>query len=402
MQRLLNLLRGTVRVEVVCRYPERFVNLCAANAIAFWGMQQLETGELRAFFSAADFRLLRSLSAANGFEVSRISRRGAPMVLRRLRGRQLLVAGLVFVVIATRVTSLFVWDIRVIGNEAVPRAVIMQALREFGFTYGTFGYGIESEMLAEKMKLRLPELAWFAVNISGSRADVLVRERVPAPEIIDRSVPAMVVATKSGIITKLNVLEGRALVSVGATVERGDVLVTGMLDSRTNGPREVHALAEIEARTWYEISACMPVETTVKRFLGEKRVKNTLIFGGKRINFYFNSGISWSNYDKIITETPLRLPMGVSLPIKLVRETYKRYEPVTTEQSRERVIDTLKQQLTERLSDAIGDGSINAIAWDAREDNGVITVTMYAECVEQIAASRSFTIWEGNLSATQP
>ncbi|MDR0905934.1 MAG: sporulation protein YqfD [Oscillospiraceae bacterium] len=387
MQRALNLARGVVRVQVICRYPERFINLCASNDIGFWGMEQLDTGELRAFFTGADFRTLRELSGRNGFEVTRIKKSGAPVLMKKLRKRYILVAGLLFTILVTRMTSLFVWDIRVAGNETVPRTEIMENLKALGFTYGTFGMSVHSEQLSEEMKLRIPELSWLAVNIRGSRADVLVRERIPKPEIPDRKTPAMVIAKKSGVITKMSVLEGAPQVKTGATVEAGELLVSGILDSRARGQRFVHAMAEVEARTWYELSAQMPVETVVKRYTGERKSKNAIIFAGKRINFFLNSSISWSNYDKIISERNAALPMGVSLPITLVRETYNRYEPITTEQSRERAELTLKQGLELRLRDAIGDGTVSAVAWDASETNGVITVTLFAECVEQIAVS---------------
>ena len=396
-QRALNLIRGVVRVEVLCRYPERFINLCAANDISFWGMKQLDTGELHAFFMVADFRRLRELSSRNGFEVTRIMRRGAPVLVKRLRRRQVLVAGLVFMVLATWVTSLFVWDIRVSGNETVPRAVIMENLKSLGFTYGTLGFGVQSEQISEEMKLLVPELSWLAINIRGARAYVLVRERTPKPEVVNRKIPAMVVAAKSGIITRMSVLEGRPLVKIGATVEAGEILVSGIMEPRINKqtandpPRLTHALAEIEARTWYELSAQMPIETIVKRFTGERKRKSTLILAGKRINFYFNSSISWSNYDKIISEETLQLPMGGSLPITLVTERYERYEPITTEQSRERVTQTLKQGLEQRLRDSVGEGSVNAISWATWESNGIMYVTLYAECLEQIAVSRPFT-----------
>ncbi|MDR0838125.1 MAG: sporulation protein YqfD [Oscillospiraceae bacterium] len=393
-QRAINLARGVVRVEVMCRYPERFINLCASNNIEFWGMERADTGEVRAYFHTGGFKRLRELSAKHGFEVTRISRAGAPSLFGKLRKRYVLIAGVLLFVLATRALSLFVWDIRVLGNENVPSSLILENLKSLGFSYGTFGPGVKSEQLANKLILALPELSWFAVNISGCRADVLVRERTPRPEIIDVDAPAMVRAAKSGVITKISVLEGASAVTVGDTVQTGDLLVSGILDTRRGARRTAHALAEIEARTWYELSAEMTVETVVKRFTGEKKRRHSIIIAGKKINLYFNSSISWSDYDKIITEKFPPLPGGASLPIKLVTESFDKYEPVTTEQSRERVERTLREGLTARLREAVGDGEVRAVSWDVFEKNGVITVTLNAECSEQIAVSAPFTAQE--------
>ena len=296
-------------------------------------------------------------------------------------------AGLLLALTVTRVMALFVWDISVYGNEDVPTAKIMRALSKFGFEYGAFGPRVCSEELADKMILEIPELSWFAVNIRGSRADVLVRERIPVPDIVDVNTPAVVIAAKSGIITKMSVLEGTPLVGVGDTVEKGDMLVSGLLGSRSLKTRAVHALAEIEARTWYEMSSQMPVETIVKRYSGEEKKRHSLTILQNRINFYWNSGISWTDYDKITEERYLTLPGEITLPVKIVTETYTEYKPLSSQQIRESMELVLKANLIRRLEKAVSGGAVSAISWDVKEESCVMTVTLNAECIEQIAVS---------------
>jgi similar to stage IV sporulation protein len=397
VQRVLNLLHGVARVEIVCRYPERLLNLCASNDIELWGIKRRgeesdrDGVEILAYMRVSGFRRLRTLSAEHGFEIKRVTRRGAPMAIRRLRKRYVLVAGLALCALMTRALSLFVWDIRVLGNERTPTRVIMEALRELGFSYGAFGPGVRSEELANELILKIPELSWFAVNIRGSRADVLVRERVPKPEIVYSDSPAMVTASKSGLITKISVLEGIALVKPGDTVERGEMLVTGILGSRASGNRAVHALAEIEARTWYELSAQMPAETTEKRYTGEIKRRRAIIIAGKKINLHFNSRIPWPVYDKMTDRQSPALPGGAALPITLVTESCARYTPVTVKLDTARVEAILKRGLEKRLLAAVGTGRVDAVSWETREERGVVTVTLRAECREQIAKSRGFT-----------
>ena len=38
---VLNFLRGSVQVEIECACPERVLNLCAVEEIAFWDLQWL-------------------------------------------------------------------------------------------------------------------------------------------------------------------------------------------------------------------------------------------------------------------------------------------------------------------------------------------------------------------------
>ena len=386
-QRILSLARGIVRVEVTCKYPERFLNICAANGVEFWGVTIDETGTVGACLRERGFRNLVELSSKHGFEVRHVSKAGAPSMWRTVKKRHVLITGLILALLLTRLMSLFVWEINIYGNKTVPSSEIMRALRLNGFEYGTFGPGVHSEELADKMILAVPELSWFAVNIRGSRAEVFTRERIPPPEIIDVKTPAVVIAAKSGLITKMVVLEGTPLVTVGDTVVKGAVMVSSQRGSRSGNSRNVHALAEIEARTWYDFSAQMPLETTVKDYTGEEKQKHSLIVLRNYINFNLNSGISWADYDKITVEKNLTLPGGVILPVRFITDIYKQYTPYLSKQLRNDAELLLKTRIEARLMSAVGEGSVSAVSWDSLEENGVLTVTLHAECLEQIAVS---------------
>jgi similar to stage IV sporulation protein len=250
---------------------------------------------------------------------------------------------------------------------------------------------VKSVALSNDMLLQIPELSWFAVNVRGSHADVLVRERAPKPRIVDESRPTMVYAVKSGVVTKMSVLEGAPAAAAGDTVEKGDVLVSGVMVSRVGGRRLVHAMGEVTARTWYELSAQMPLESSVKRYTCEVKEKRALVIAGKRINLYFKGGILWSNYDKITSEKNFSLPGGVELPFTVVSDRYEAYAPVKTFLGRAEAAELLKAGLTRRLNAELGGGEIAAAEIEVTGDGGVVTVTLRAECLERIAAERDFT-----------
>ena len=47
LKRLINVLRGSVRLEVTGAFPERLLNLCAQKGIQFWNVEWLEPTRLR-------------------------------------------------------------------------------------------------------------------------------------------------------------------------------------------------------------------------------------------------------------------------------------------------------------------------------------------------------------------
>jgi similar to stage IV sporulation protein len=391
MKQAVNYFRGSVRVSVECPYPERLVNVCAANDIEFWDLQRQSATEVHISVHIGGFRKLRNLAYGAGFEIKEVKKKGVPFTLWKLRRRYVLLAGMAVMFLAVWGMSLFIWEIDVVGNDRVPSSRILEELEKHGVGIGTFGPSVVSEAISNELILELPDLAWIAVNVTGSHAAVLVRERIPKPDILDENLPMMVCAVKPGIISKMSVLEGEYASRPGDTVEPGDVLVTGIMNSIASGKRTVHAMAEVYARTWYDLSAQMTLDMAQKSYTGEKQVKRAVIIAGNRINFYFNGGISFLHYDKMTSENALRLPTGNVLPLTFVTEEYKEYKETPAQMPLLDAQKILQQRLMDRLRLAIGTGEVVTTDYETSVKNGVITVTLHAECLEQIAKERPFT-----------
>ena len=393
MKKAVNYFTGSVRATVECPYPERLINLCALNDIEFWDFKRTGPTTVTLTMHLRGYRRLAGFADKAEFTITEVKKLGVPFFLWRLRKRYILLAGAVTMFVAVWALSLFVWQINVYGNEKVSKQQIMAALAEQGVTIGAFGPTIVSEAISNDIILKIPDLAWIAVNVYGSRADILVRERIEKPEILDEDAAVMVYAVKPGIIEKMSVLEGETAAQPGDTVAAGDILISGVMDSLASGKRTVHAMGEVWARTWYDLASQTTLNAYEKAYTGKTEKKTALIIAGKRINLYFNAGISFDEYDKITTEKYLTLPGGVVLPVALVRDEYTEYDMVESKLTVLEAEMLLQTQLLDRLS-RISDGETVQTAFTTTLQDGDLTVMLSAECLEQIAAERPFTLEE--------
>ena len=394
MQRILNRIRGVYRVCIICPQLEEFLNLCTRYRIEFWGIHRIDGAQLTMNVHGAGVKMLRRLSYYNGFEIRILKSSGVSVLAKKMRRRYALIGGIVFFAAVMWIASMHIWQIDVCGNEEITTQQILAQLEELGLDLGTFGLSVDSEYLSNQMIMRIPELSWFAVNVKGSRAQVLVRERVEKPEIYDPDEPTMIVAAKSGVIEKVITLEGVKVLDKGNTVLKGDIIVSGIADSLCNGKRTLHADALVYARTWYEMSAKIPQQIALKQYTGSKKTKTSVIIAGKRINFSLNSGIQWENYDKITLEKTIELPMGGILPLTFVTEKYLQYEPAKTELTQQQAEEILKPELMRRLEAETDGGEIVDYSYETTVSGGAVTVTLKAECIEEIAQEREFTAEE--------
>ena len=392
MQKIINFFRGSVLYTVTGAFPERFLNLCAQNAVAFWGLEWLDDHTLRLCFARKDAKKVRTLAEKVMCQAKAARRAGVPFFLAKFRRRYAFLAGLALAVAAVCVLSRFILTIEVTGNRAVSTAVILSELNRQGVRVGAYGPSIDEKVVSPEALLRIPALSWRAVNLHGTRAEVIVREKVPKPDIVDRTVPSHVVSAATGIITHMEVLEGQPLFQEGDTVLAGEILISGVIDvpepqyaDTDLGTRITHAMGNVWARTWRTLEARIPLEAQVKRYTGEEVTRYSLGILDRRLNFYGNSGISLDKYDKITSSHSLTLPGGRVMPLVLRVERYRGYatEPVALDAEAARTL--LEERLLERLDGLVGeDGEVLRTDFTVREENGILVVTLLAECREQI------------------
>ena len=318
----INYLRGTTKVTVSQRAKE-VINRVSAENILFWGAAEADNGT-EFYIHTKNVRKIMAL-----YPDARIEGRGLPARLLKLRGRVMLISAALLLSAFWFASGQLLWEFDVYGNEKVSDFEILTALKRNGVTYGTLGLSVESEKLSNIMLCEIPELSWFAVNVNGSHADVLVRERVPVPDVVDPEELVNVYAKKSGKVVSCEVYDGTRLVAVGDRVKAGDMLVSGITASYT-GVREEHALARIFAETEYEFTAEMPKICSIKAYTGKTEKKTSLEVCDRRVGLYFKGGCGFENYDSAAVIKKIEL-FGAVLPVNIITEERREYVPRQTE-----------------------------------------------------------------------
>ena len=384
---LLNRLRGQVRLRVECAFPERVLNLCGVRDLAFWDLEWENAAAFTCRMSRRDFHALSRAAERLECTLTVVGREGAPFFLGRFRHRQALVVGMVGLGLGLFLGSFFVWDYQITGNETVPEERILRALEQCGVGIGSFGLALDGEDIRNQVLLEIPELSWVAVNVSGCRAEVQVRERVEPPELLDETTPSNVVARRSGLVLEIRDWNGMAAVQPGAAVTEGQLLISGVEDLDTLGARVLAGMGSVQARTWHTLTTQIPLAGLEKRYTGRETGTAALVFGRRRIKFFSNGSIEGGNYDKITTRSPWSL-LGVPLPVTWVRERYRFYETVPAELDPARAEAMGERILTEQLEALVAPyGTVTSTLCTSRLRGDALEVTLSAECVEEIGRS---------------
>ena len=205
------------------------------------------------------------------------------------------------------------------------------------------------------------------------------------------------VAAADGILTHVEAWSGDAQFRAGDGVRKGEVLISGAvtldpppLVEADLGTMTVRAEGRVLARTWRTLEARAPLTAAGKRYTGEEVTRYSLELLGRRVNFYENSGIPYAKYDTI-TDTKSWAPWGIrGLPLCWRRETHRAYETIPLPLDRGETEAMMKDRLAGALDSLLEEGAVLRSDFRAETAGDTLTVTLLAQCSEQIGRTREW------------
>ncbi len=267
---------GYVRVRLTGRSPERFFNLCRSSKILLWNIA-CEKEEYRFFLLLPDFYRIRPFARKAGVRVRIQEKLGLPFFLYRNRKRKMFAVGAASFFLLLFVLSRFIWNISFSGNLLFTDDMLTGQLREIGVCYGMPKRGVDCDRIEEELRSRCSRIVWVSAHVSGTRLQIRIRENETADGIpLREESPRNLVAETAGTVVSILVRAGKAAVQPGDEVEKGQILVEGMLPV-TNDSGEVErtlfvrADADIRLRTTKIYREWVPHFQTVRSYTGKKQ-----------------------------------------------------------------------------------------------------------------------------------
>ena len=332
-----------------------------------------------------DYEILNTTPFGHLSEV--VKKRGAGYFAYLHRKRYgFYVGALLSLLIMVYLTSC-IWVVDVVGNEETSEKEIKAVLNDCGIGIGKIRYGKKISEIKNRALLRLDTLAWLWVRIEGTRAIVEVREKGDTRGIFARDECYNLVAAYGGLITDMRVRHGRKVVGRGDVVNKGDLLVSGVSDTRYNGIRFIHANGEVIATTWRKSEGEFEpfIKKRCKTGKSVKRIGIRLL--GHNINNVFKKDIPFEEYDRKIHKKQLKLFENIYLPLTFTTEEFYeiiiRNEPLEGEALLKRSVDALKSKIESCRTD--GAKTLSTEYEYTKLKNGNLYVKLTVESLENIA-----------------
>lgn len=277
---LLNLLFGCVEFEAENGFAERFINTCTAENIPLWDMHRHSNG-MSAKTTINGYRNIRSAACRSSMKI-RITRKvGLPFFIGRYIKRKGLIFGFAVLAAILVVLSGHVWIIEVSGNENISRLEVVEAFEHAGLKIGSNIKKLDITAIENKAVPYLENVSWAAINFRGCVAEIKVRELDEKPEIETHTGYSNIIARKDGQVEILEVYRGSASIIHGQTVTKGDLIISGISESKTQQTLFNDADGYVVAKTNISVETFTP--RTITRLIPKTKKIWSLYFLGKEI-----------------------------------------------------------------------------------------------------------------------
>lgn len=304
--------------------------------------------------------------------------------LFRYRKRAGLFIGAVAAVALIYVSTLFVWDIRIVGAENVSDDEIISLLERRGFCIGTYIPETDKERLALEITMEDGRFSWFKINMRGTVAVIDIHERTGKDMIEARTPPSNLVSAYDAQVELLDVKGGAAVVKRGQIVHKGDLLVSGIIDSQAIGYRLVRARGSVYGRVTLEYETKIPVTYSRKIRKNTATAEKSIKFFSKSIKVFKNDRISADIYD-IIEKTTRAELFGVPLPLFINEKQYVFYDTHETKRTQAECLREAYREINLKSEAALDNAEILSRHTEINFGEDHLTMREQVECIIDIA-----------------
>jgi len=246
----------------------KFLNMLMFNKVLL-SVEEKSENSLVIVVNLAYFKKIVNIAKRTQSKIHILRKRGIYFLLREITVYKLI--SIIFCIFLLFSFHLFMFDVRIQAQDAdkLIENKIMQKLKDYGIKPFMLKKRIDEKELSQKLLTDLEDLMWVKVKKEGG---LLVVEYVKREEGVTKNKWGRIFAKSNGVIQKLILKSGNALVKEGDTVIAGQLLVDNKIVTKDGNEYYEDAIAEIIASTFYSVSKKFTLPAYQKVYTSKKNV----------------------------------------------------------------------------------------------------------------------------------
>lgn len=375
-------MKGIIKISVEGFFVERFINLCLYEKVEIWDIERVNDGVIYVKIYPYSYEKVNDIATKTKCKLEIIEKNGVPFVIKRYRHRKIFAILTAAVVTAITITNLFVWQVDIIGEFSIPIEEIKELLNEENIKVGVLKKDIDIDACKLNISLKRDDIAWLGISIKGTKVTVEIVEKTLAEEDKYQGTVGNIISDKEGIVEKIYVAEGTAMVKKGEIVDKGSLLISGLVNSELSESRYVRASGEVTLRTTYIEKTKIPFEKDLVTKTGQVKKYYKLKINNYVINLG-NKVTNFEKYDTISQEKVFSLFGKIKTPLSLVEETFEEIKVERLKYTMKQAEDLAIISNNEKLKEIIPKEAERVNYFNkVRQNDEYLEVETVVQCIE--------------------
>lgn len=390
---------GYVTVQVQGEQPESFFQLCADQNIVVWDVNKVNSKQCQGKVYLVHFPKVEALADQSPYKVEVMSQSGYISQIKRLWRRKELVISILLSIAILFFLSNIIWKVEINGVSEGIEDKLNKELASYGLYEGAWSYSLESlDVVQQQILHTIPELLYIGIEKKGTTYTIEAVEKLIIKE--EESLPSQhLIAAKNGIIQKMFIKKGTPSVTINDYVQKGDLLVSGVLEEdQIEDPEEdlspvekviTSAEGQVYANTWYEVTVTSSMYHYEEKLTGDKQKKLYIQIGNIEFPVWGFKKISYERSFEEKINKPLYL-IKWKLPFSITEKTI--YDKTSLDQVRSEeeaknmAIEHVKNDLQVKLGKDTD--ILKYYVLHESVENGKVKLNLYISVLENIAIGK--------------
>lgn len=328
-------IKGIIKISVEGFFIERFINLCLQENVEIWDVERINEGIINVKFFYTNYEKICEIANTTRCKIEILEKNGMPFFIDRYKHRKIFAALIAIIASIITIVNMFVWKVEIKGEFSIPIEEIKQLLDEENIKVGVLKKNIDIDESKLNILLKREDVSWVGIAIDGNRVTVEIVEKELAEDDIYKDTVGNIIADKSGIVEKIYVADGTAVVKKGEFIEKGTLLISAIVSNGITTKaaidgflapsqeyRTVRADGEITLKTTYVEKTKIPFEKDIITKTGNVEKSYKMKINNYTINL-INKVTNFEKYDTITNEKVFSLFGQFKTPISLVIESFE-------------------------------------------------------------------------------
>lgn len=355
-----------IRVQ---KETKRFINKCLQYNISLFDITYHDD-ELIVLIDEHDLEEIKRINYYSNIEIIRYT--GFKRFILNVKRYAFDIFLLCFLCLSLYIISNFIITIDIRHENKHLKEEINDILKSKGITPFQFKKdfkelnNISDEILRENRDI----LDWIAIDREGMHYVVSFEERILTSK--EEDLPYCdVVASKDGVISKINATSGVIMVEKGMYVRKGDILISGTIMNNDEVKDYTCAKGTIEAEVWYKIGMSIPLAYEKKVYTDNKRYNFSL-----NGNYLFKKKYEHYDKDKLFALGPFVIYQEKEYTIEVKKHSLNEAKEEGIKLAEKRLLESLdkKSRLIDQkvLKEEVNDSKIELeLFMSVQEDIGL-------------------------------